>query len=152
MNTDIKYWIHKFIEESNAIEGINRAVTKEEVKETFRFIALDEITLEELQQFVSVMQPDALLRDKEGMDVKVGNHFPPKGGQYIKDELALLLEVMLDGDPFYAHKSYESLHPFMDGNGRSGRAIWLWQMLKLKKNFAPMGFLQSYYYQSLSKK
>ena len=38
-----------------------------------------------------------------------------------------------------------SNHPFTDGNGRSGRALWLWQM----NNHAPFGFLHTFYYQTL---
>jgi Fic family protein len=36
----------------------------------------------------------------------------------------------------------------MDGNGRSGRAIWLWQMLR-QEGGAPLGFLHHFYYQTL---
>ena len=46
---------------------------------------------------------------------------------------------------------YETLHPFMDGNGRSGRILWAWQMIE--HNIAPglsLGFLHAYYYQTLA--
>ncbi|KKK46704.1 hypothetical protein LCGC14_3162550, partial [marine sediment metagenome] len=52
------------------------------------------------------------------------------------------------GSPFEIHQSYEELHPFSDGNGRSGRMIWLWQMLRDGQDVS-LGFLHTHYYQSL---
>lgn len=174
----IPEFIENFIIESNAIERIYRAPTDEEIAATHKFLELDTITIEDLQEYVKTCQPDAVLRDKEGLDVYVGDHVPPKGGKEIKARLEKFLKQINEAwsinfanfllgdsassltkyaskivfDPFLAHKEYESLHPFTDCNGRSGRVIWLWQMLKLKKNLAPLGFLQTWYYQSLSEK
>ena len=47
------------------------------------------------------------------------------------------------------HVEYETLHPFTDCNGRSGRMIWLWQMLKQDRLVAGLSFLHSWYYSSL---
>lgn len=44
-------------------------------------------------------------------------------------------------------EAYETLHPFTDGNGRSGRALWLWAMGGIHR--APLGFLHHFYYQAL---
>ena len=151
----INEWILNFIAESNKIEGIHREPTQEEIDEAHRFIGLSSIDIGDVIQFVSVYQPNASLRDKVGLDVFVGNHVPPKGGIHIKNELRAFLSLIQDDpldiakNPFLAHQRYESLHPFTDGNGRSGRIIWLWQMLKLGIRFAPLGFLQTFYYQSL---
>jgi Fic family protein len=54
-----------------------------------------------------------------------------------------------DLSPFAAHVRYEHLHPFTDGNGRSGRAIWAWQMLYQGRGEIPLGFLHHFYYQSI---
>jgi len=166
----IKEWVKNFIIESNAIENIgiglryDRAPNEEEIEEAFRFIGLDSISIEELEQFISIYQPKnsydgkkTRLRDKKGLNVSVGNYQAPKGCPEIKRKLEDLLDE-INGDPisestnnpFLAHEEYESLHPFTDGNGRTGRIIWLWQMLKLKKNFAPAGFLVTWYYNSLN--
>jgi hypothetical protein len=148
---DIPEFIQNFIRESNAIERIYRDPTPEESLATERFLELEKITLEDLQDYVSACQPDAELRDREGLNVYIGNYVPPAGGISIKTRLEdILNDANNDSDPFRVHKQYESLHPFTDGNGRSGRIIWLWQMLRQRKNLAPLGFLQSWYYQSLS--
>ena len=155
---DIPEFILKFITESNAIEGIYRPSTEDEIMTALKFVELKELTLGDLENFVSVYQPDAKLRDQIGLNVTVGNYTPPKGGPEIKTRLITFINGIMNKttnkgkDPFLAHKYFESLHPFTDCNGRLGRIIWLWQMLKLKKNFAPLGFMQSWYYQSLNNK
>lgn len=51
--------------------------------------------------------------------------------------------------PFQMHNKFVHLHPFMDGNGRSGRAIWARQMINhMGYDFNP-GFLHVFYYQTL---
>jgi hypothetical protein len=61
----------QFVKESNKIEGIH-SVTTEELDEFERFMNLDKVTVDELEHFVSVYQPNAVLRRTYGMDVRVG--------------------------------------------------------------------------------
>jgi len=37
----------------------------------------------------------------------------------------------------------------MDGNGRTGRAIWAWQMQRLGRDPFALPFLHRFYYQTL---
>jgi hypothetical protein len=53
------------------------------------------------------------------------------------------------GLPLEAHVRYETLHPFTDGNGRTGRALWYWMMVGSSR--ADLGFLHAFYYQTLKK-
>ncbi len=139
----------KFIEESNRIEGIHRAPTKDEVKEFGRFMELTEITMNELIQFVSVYQPDAVLRSKIGLDVRIGRYYPPRGGLHIAENLQEILQKANDNRNSYViHDEYEELHPFTDCNGRSGRMLWAWQM---GWDGLGLGFLHRWYYQSLDR-
>lgn len=139
-----------FIRESNAIEGITRNPTLPEIAEFERFMALDRILITDLCHFVSVYQSGAALRVREGLNVRVGNYFPPKGGPAIGYGLANLLESLPDkrgicADAYTIHQAYEALHPFTDGNGRSGRMIWRWMLPN-----DPLGFLHRFYYEALA--
>ena len=140
----------KFLDESNAIEGIYSLVTADQKIEASRFLALEKITIADLERFVDHFQPGAKLRDKSGLDVKVGSSTPELGGPFVRKRLQLLLDELCPNyAPFRVHQVYENLHPFMDCNGRSGRILWLWQMEREGRKMAPLGFLQTLYYQSL---
>ncbi len=141
--------LHAFITESNKIEGIHRAPIRLELAISRHFLALPEILLGDVQNIVDVFQPGARIRDRIGMNVRVGEHVPPKGGFEIPE---LLKAILVKANPnrhsfgaYLTHQQFETLHPFTDGNGRSGRLLWLWQM----QSVAPVGFLHKFYYQSL---
>lgn len=135
--------INHFVAESNRIEGITRKPTKAEIDAHFEFLRAP-MSITSLVKLVSVLQPNARLRDQIGFNVYVGNHVPPPGGPEI---VAALTSILREArDPFATHMAYETLHPFTDGNGRSGRALWLLMM----DCTAPLGFLHHWYYQSLS--
>jgi len=139
-----------FIRESNKIEGIRREPTQAEIETFEEFLQLPSITLASLKKFVKVYQPNAVLRNKAGLNVRVGTYIPPKGGPHITEELKKILESANAGkyammETYAVHHLYESLHPFTDGNGRSGRMLWRWMMRE-----APLGFLHHWYYQSLA--
>ena len=144
--------IKGFVAESNRIEGILRKPTNAEIEEHERFVALDKLTVEEVRRFLSVYQPDAELRDRIGMDVRVGRYHPPPGSGRIILDLDLLLDDINKEivDPDRAHALYETLHPFTDGNGRSGRAIWYWMMRD--NPMRTLGFLHAFYYQTLQRR
>lgn len=142
-----------FIAESNAIEGIASEPTEEEIDATDKFLRLRKLTIIALKKLVSVYQSDAVLRDQIGLNVCVGNYVAPNGGPQIKLDLEYLLSDITscpnDFSPYAFHHEYESLHPFTDGNGRSGRAIWAWHMIRVGRNPFELPFLHRFYYQSL---
>ena len=156
-----RYDLYEFVRESNRIEGIRCEVTNEEFAVHEAFLNLSYVRVSDMERFVCVVQPGAKLREYAGMNVYVGNHIPPAGGPDIRGRLENLIEIYT-GDSvarllpiierskraFNAHCSYEMLHPFTDGNGRSGRALWLRMMGGIQA--VPLGFLHTFYYQTLA--
>jgi Fic family protein len=134
-----------FIRESNAIEGIFREPTDKEIKAHQTLLNKKGcIEVSDLKKFVKAIQPNAVLRNKIGLNVRVGNYIAPLGEPDILKHLEELLDEMPFRCAYTTHIEYESLHPFTDGNGRSGRALWLWQT---GNNIRP--FLQTFYYNTL---
>lgn len=139
-----------FIDESNRIEGIYRDPTEDERIAWAAFMVLDTIRLADIEGFVREIAK-APLRCKPGMDVRVGNHRPIPGGPPVEAALETILRNANEGttDPYRTHIAYERIHPFMDGNGRSGRALWAWQMKRAGQDPFALPFLHRWYYQSL---
>lgn len=140
-----------FIYESNVIEGITREPTETELQAYKTFLAHPEIHVHHLNAFVWDVA-GALLRWRQGRDVRVGPHRPPRGGPEIESALeAICADVSSNPapPPYDIHRRYETLHPYMDGNGRSGRVLWAWQMQRRGQNPFGLPFLQRWYYDSL---
>ena len=142
--------LEQFLAESNKIEGIY-VVNHIEVEIARDFLDLPEVDVGSLTAYVDVTQRGAVLRDRLRLDVRVGSHIAPPGGPHIVHMLNdLLLQVnKAEITPFQAHVEYEHIHPFTDGNGRSGRLLWLWQMMDEKLYAPDLSFLHTFYYQTL---
>ncbi len=143
-----------FVRESNRIEGIFERIRHlDHHGALIKLLSCEVLHVENLEDFVLAIQPGALLRISSGDNVRVADHVAPMGGAYIWKRLdEILAYAMDDSDAWETHNRYETLHPFTDGNGRSGRALWLWQMVKhegWKPGNMPRLFLQQFYYQTL---
>jgi hypothetical protein len=140
-----------FVEESNRIEGIDVTTASHVV--AHRLFLAAPLTIDSIVMLVRVLQPDAILRDRPNVPgVRVGNHVAPPSGPEIAERLAAILRA--GGDPWLQHVEYETLHPFTDGNGRSGRAVWLWRHMNEPGHdvwAVERGFLHSWYYHTLAR-
>lgn len=142
-----------FIIESFNIENIHpRFYSLEDQHHAAIVFLTEDLTSKTLLKLLSVIQPHAKLRDKKGMDVCIGQHFPPVGGGGIFPGMMAILTWAADQarSPYENHLDFESLHPFTDGNGRTGRMLWLWQMIRSPYNYnLARLFLHEWYYSSL---
>lgn len=145
--------IDKFIKESNMIEGITSYHAEDLFKLHVAFFDLPSITLADICNFVNrVAGHTAVLRDQVGLNVTVGDHKPMLGGPRLRAVLQTQVEDInwCRYSPFDLHNRFAHLHPFMDGNGRTARAIWARQMVMYYGYDFKQSFLHTYYYQALS--
>lgn len=145
----MKTTLYEFIRESNHIEGLDYIQPSTQLELYNTVLDSDCLSVPIITTFVKGLTPPGELRDRQGMDVRVGNHYPPPGGAMMAARLRSILDQINAEtlSPYNAHQQYEDLHPYTDGNGRSGRIIWLWQIKR--RTGALYSFLHMWYYQSL---
>jgi len=143
--------IHEFVKASNLIEGITREPYPAETEMVTEFLVLDEITIHDIANAVNVFEPGAKIRDQYGMNVRVGLHVASSGGPRIPGLLNMIVFRAFQLEDIYTvHCDFEILHPFTDGNGRSGRLLWLWMMMKRDGDMPRPSFLEMFYRQALA--
>ena len=75
--------VYDFVQGSNAIEGIIRLPLPAEIKATSDFLLLPKFALEDVSALQAVCAPGKPLRDRVGMNVRVGDHVAPMGGRSV---------------------------------------------------------------------
>lgn len=151
-----------FITDSNRCEGVERPPTIPEYRGLQLFLSHHHLTERRITRFAqSIIQPrrrSAHLRVRLEDTVMTGNmtYDPPPGGSHLLEHYAkLLIGITRRRHPYWTHVAFMRLSPYTDANGRTGRAIWLWQMQHQMREFnraATLGFTQCFYYQCLEQR
>lgn len=147
-----------------AIDGEQNPATKEVLR--YRqalwngFVALKERPLLTTNTFIEIArtiknQPDFDIRKIPGTRIAGSNgatlYTPPAGERVIRDKLAELERFIHDEteiEPLVKtamiHYQFEAIHPFHDGNGRTGRILILLYLLQRKLLDIPVLYVSHY--------
>ena len=145
--------LYQSIRETNWIEGIDREPSEAEVTAHERLLVLFEMRATDLGDFQPVVAPKKPLREKAGMNVRVGKYIAPEGGPTIVRRLQKISRDANSGSkcPWDVHVAFDKLQPYIDGNGRTGRALWVWRMRGQGNDPFGLSFLHRFYYQTLER-
>lgn len=132
-----------FLRESNAIEGVWDEWDKQSLVDARKawdyLISFNELTKENILKCHDILMEKHLPISLRGRfrDVRIfvgGRQGTPVSE--LESEFAAWLKVAnfdLLGDK-EVHVAFEKIHPFIDGNGRTGRIIMNWQRVKSGSN------------------
>lgn len=86
----------------------------------------------------------SMIGDFRRVLVHVSGEFCPNPASvpYMVDSWCHLLKV--NSHALQAHKKFEIIHPFLDGNGRVGRLLWLWLRLHRTETIGPFLEISGY--------
>lgn len=138
---------YEYILHSNLIEGVKSQAEIDQSLKAWEFlIGQDKLTMDvvlETHRLMMEKQWSAIGGKMRRENVQVGKYYAPHYmhlpfmmRDWISDmENAILPEFrhMRDYSPMVMHIRFEQIHPFRDGNGRSGRMFMWWHELKTGK-------------------
>lgn len=135
--------MHNYISESNKIEGIFDPVEDEQSMLAWDYISsksrLTNNIIKQTQKLITLHQDDLQpnqrgeYRDVSKTIVMVGGRLgaAPLVVPMLMDNFILDMKDWRKQDPIIMHVRFEKVHPFVDGNGRTGRMVLWWHELKL---------------------
>lgn len=132
----IDFDIKKYIKSSNEIEGIYSE--EEDTQSLLAWAYLEQLgdtfilgDIMRVQKIITLHQEDLKSNEKgyfRGMagndvNVTVGGRLAPDYS-YVPDLMIKWIQDLPEMTPLTAHIRFEAIHPFRDGNGRTGRMIY----------------------------
>lgn len=82
-------------------------------------------TLYEVIELGQRIEPEINRDGLRHCGVRVGAHIAPSHAK-VKQMLGALLERQTDLTPLAFYREFETIHPFIDGNGRTGKVLLNW--------------------------
>jgi len=127
----------EFLQHSNYIEGEYSEGALEDAVEAWKYAkSLDKIYSKEMFEIHKILMRrvnSGIAGRIRRVPVHVGNWNAPNAGELRR----LLYMFFVDSAPRDTdiairnrHVQFEKIHPFVDGNGRVGRIIYNWELLK----------------------
>lgn len=122
------------LRQSNLIEGFDSDLLLEDSLRAWEYINdLDVLTLHDIKTIHWLITQHQLATDERGtyrfdnqINVTVGGYAAPSHHQVLEMMLSWLQQATyLPAKD--CHVMFEKIHPFVDGNGRTGRLIYYWQ-------------------------
>lgn len=128
----------EMLRESNAIEGVyNDDALRSSVEAWHYLLSYKRLSAKNIREtHRTLMSNSDLICHYQGVwrpiQVWVGDHTPP--APIILDALMeeWIMRANLLDNPIVDHIAFEAIHPFVDGNGRMGRLLMNWQLVKKK--------------------
>lgn len=131
--------MREHIRQSNLIEGISDPAEVEQSMKAWAFLLdqprLKHDVIRHVQRIITANQPGlcddqrGAYRDVSQTNVRVGAYRPPSWDQ-VKILMCDWLRDLEARSPWINHVVYEGIHPFVDGNGRTGRMFMWWQQIR----------------------
>ena len=119
-------WVPDFVRISNRMAGIDREPTPAEISAHRGLLAANALRVENLEMFVHHVAEGARLRDDTSLDDEA-----PSAAEIKADLATIVLAAQKRAtSPQRLHRLYTMLSPFTDGNGRCGRALLMWQIMR----------------------
>lgn len=144
--------IEDYIHQSNLIEGFDKVDADRLLMKAWKRL----LHVDQLDNRIVKLTQRTIVHHQDDMELPERGHYRTMnvwvGGQMGKPpaHLARLMDDWLEVDnrnPIAAHIEFEHIHPFADGNGRTGRLLMWWMQAKRgeKLIYIPKKEVQKYY-------